>query len=323
MDLLQVKELKTHFISRKKIVRACDGLSFNLEKGKTLGIVGESGSGKSVSMHTIMGLIPRTIQRTISGQALFAGQDLLKLREKELRKIRGKKISMIFQDPMTSLNPYLTIYTQIAEVLFEHFPTMAKSAVTDAVIDSLRQVGIPDAEKRMYSYPHEFSGGMRQRVMIAMALISKPDLIIADEPTTALDVTVQAQILDLLKKLQAELSMSIILITHDMGVIAGLADEVIVMYGGRIVEQGSVDDLFYDQMHPYTKGLLKSMPSLDSGSEPLYTIPGLPPDPAHLPQGCYFRERCPFAIAQCGEDIAVPKKSKGENHFAYCHLSEE
>ncbi|SDR66578.1 ABC transporter ATP-binding protein [Opitutus sp. GAS368] len=277
MPLLEVTDLRTYFHTRRGVYRAVDGVSFSLEKGETLGIVGESGSGKSVTCATLLGLIPQPPGRIESGRALFDGTDLLHCSPSELRAIRGKRIAMVFQDPMTSLNPYLRIAEQLIEPLLIH----EKVSKTDALARGramLEAVGIPDAAKRLHSYPHEFSGGMRQRVMIAMALITKPDLLIADEPTTALDVTVQAQILELLKKLQRELGMAVIFVTHDLAVVSGLCDRVQVMYAGRIVESADTRTLFRAPQHPYTKALQRCIPALQDKGRELFTIPGLPPD---------------------------------------------
>jgi oligopeptide transport system ATP-binding protein len=318
-NLLEVKDLRTYFYTRAGVVKAVDGVSFDIQPGKTLGIVGESGSGKSVTMMSLLGLIPQPPGRIVGGTANFKGQDLLKMSPKALRQIRGTKISMIFQDPMTSLNPYLKVSTQLAEVLTEH-SSISKKAAVHRAIEVLEMVGIPDAAKRVDAYPHQFSGGMRQRVMIAMALIAKPELVIADEPTTALDVTIQAQILDLLKSMQKEFKMALVLITHDLGVVAGMSDEVLVMYAGRPVERGSASEIFYSYKHPYTSGLLRSIPRLDQAGQDLYSIPGLPPDPAKLPPGCPFASRCDQVIPACSKDVQVPLRMFGSNHYSVCHL---
>ena len=318
-NILEVKNLRTYFYTRAGVVKAVDGVNFSLEKGKTLGIVGESGSGKSVTMMSILGLIPQPPGRIESGEAWFKGQDLLSMPRDQLRKLRGSKISMIFQDPMTSLNPYLKVSTQLTEVLFEH-ESISHQEARKRAIESLELVGIPDASKRIDFYPHQFSGGMRQRVMIAMALISRPDVIIADEPTTALDVTIQAQILDLLKNMQDELGLGIILITHDLGVVAGMSDQVLVMYAGRPVESGSVRDIFYRHHHPYTTGLLNSTPQLDSNRKELFSIPGLPPDPSKLPEGCPFAPRCGQKQFECTNPVAIPVRRIDKRHHSVCHL---
>ena len=278
MPILDVQDLKTSFHTRNGIVRAVDGVSFSVERGETLGIVGESGSGKSVSCYSLMGLIPQPPGRIEAGRALLDREtDLLRCSEKELRRIRGKKISMIFQDPMTSLNPYLRVSTQLVEALQMHEKVGKKEALGRA-ITALEEVGIQEAPTRVHFYPHEFSGGMRQRVMIAMAMITHPEILIADEPTTALDVTVQAQILELIRDRQKANNSAVILVTHDLGVVAGMCDRVNVMYAGKIVESGTADDIFKDARHPYTIALQRSIPSLGSKGKPLYTIPGLPPD---------------------------------------------
>ena len=277
MPLLTVKDLRTYFHTRSGVYRAVDGVSFHLERGETLGIVGESGSGKSVTCYSLMGLVPQPPGRIESGTALFDGVDLLSAPAAQLRSIRGRRISMIFQDPMTSLNPYTRVSEQIIEPLLIH-EKISRSAALARALTMLEAVGITDAAKRMHNYPHEFSGGMRQRVMIAMALITKPDILIADEPTTALDVTVQAQILALLKKLQREFGMAVIFVTHDLGVVSGLCDRVQVMYAGRIMETADTRTLFRDPQHAYTKALQRCVPALQEKGRPLFTIPGLPPD---------------------------------------------
>ena len=298
MPLLSVHDLRTHFHTRNGIYRAVDGVSFSIERGETLGIVGESGSGKSVTCYSIMGLIPQPPGRIVSGTAMFDGVDLLHCSPAEARAIRGKRVAMIFQDPMTSLNPYLRISEQLIEPLLIHEKISRRDALSRALA-MLDAVGINDAAKRIHYYPHEFSGGMRQRVMIAMALITKPEVLIADEPTTALDVTVQAQILELIKKMQRELGMAIVFITHDLGVVSGLCDRVQVMYAGRIVETADTRTLFHAPRHPYTRALQRSIPALQSKGVELYTIPGLPPDVSKTIPGCAFAPRCEFASARC------------------------
>lgn len=288
--LLRVEGLETVFETRQGVVRAVDGVSFNLNPGETLGIVGESGSGKSVTCYSMMGLIPQPPGRIKAGHAWFEKTDLLHCSTDELNAIRGKRVSMIFQDPMTSLNPYMRIEEQLIEPLLVHKITDRKTAKRKAV-EMLDAVGIPDARRRVRFYPHEFSGGMRQRVMIAMALITKPDLLIADEPTTALDVTVQAQILELIADLQKSIGMAVILITHDLGVVAGFCDRINVMYAGQIVESGTADDIFYRAQHAYTVALRKSIPSLQSKGEPLFTIPGAPPQLIGERPPCAFASR--------------------------------
>lgn len=295
--ILEVNNLNTRFDTPEGEVSAANNINFTLEKGKSLGVVGESGSGKTQIFMAIMGLLAKN--GTTTGEALFKGQNLLGLPTAELNKVRGMSLSMIFQDPMTSLNPYLKVSRQMTEVLIEH-QGMNKKEALERSIQMLEMVGIPEARKRVHMYPHEFSGGMRQRVMIAIALLCEPDLLIADEPTTALDVTIQAQILELLHNLKDELGMSIVMITHDLGVIAGMCDDVMVMYGGRVVETGSVRDIFSDARHPYTQGLLQSMPRIDGNhSQDLYAIAGQPPNLQALPSGCAFRPRCQYADDHC------------------------
>ena len=288
--MLTVRNLSASFHTRAGIVRAVRNVSFDVAPGETLGIVGESGSGKSVTCYSMMGLIPMPPGRIESGSAMLDGTDLLHCPEKELRSIRGKRISMIFQDPMTSLNPYLTIGEQVAEPLVIHEGAGKKEA-RDRALEQLALVGIPDAEQRMDAYPHQFSGGMRQRVMIAMALITRPEILIADEPTTALDVTVQKQVLDLIRKLQQDMGTSVILITHDLGVVRQYADRINVMYAGRIVESAPARELLEHPRHAYTRALMKSIPGLHAKGSPLYTIPGLPPNMLQEPCGCSFRPR--------------------------------
>mgnify|MGYP005872489387 FL=1 len=288
--MLSVRNLSASFHTRAGIVRAVRNVSFDVAPGETLGIVGESGSGKSVTCYSMMGLIPMPPGRIESGSAMLDGMDLLHCPEKELRSIRGKRISMIFQDPMTSLNPYLTIGEQVAEPLVIHEGAGKKEA-RDRALEQLALVGIPDAEQRMDAYPHQFSGGMRQRVMIAMALITRPEILIADEPTTALDVTVQKQVLDLIRKLQQDMGTSVILITHDLGVVRQYADRINVMYAGHIVESAPARELLEHPRHAYTRALMKSIPGLHAKGSPLYTIPGLPPNMMQEPCGCSFRPR--------------------------------
>lgn len=316
MSLLQVKDLRCYFHTRDGIVKAVDGVSFDLEKGQTLGIVGESGSGKSVTCYSMMGLVPMPPGKIESGQALFDGIDLLSCGEKQLRSIRGRRISMIFQDPMTSLNPYMRINKQLAEPLLLHTDTNKTDALSMA-ITALGDVGIPDPESRIRMFPHEFSGGMRQRVMIAMALITKPEILIADEPTTALDVTVQAQILELIKERQEKTGTAVIFITHDLAVISQICDEVNVMYAGRIVERAATRELFSNPLHAYTRALLKSIPATQEKDSELYTIPGLPPNPSTLGLGCAFKERNTLGDSSlCSIDTAPPFEKIASNHFA-------
>lgn len=302
MALLEVKGLKTQFFTQDGVVNAVNGVSFYVEEGETLGIVGESGCGKSVSVLSVMRLIPQPPGKIVDGEVLFDGRDLLKVNEDEIRSVRGNKIAMIFQDPMTSLNPVLTIGRQIGEALELHLH-MKKEEARKRSAELLAMVGIPQAEARLDDYPHQFSGGMRQRAMIAMGLACNPQLLIADEPTTALDVTIQAQIVDLVKRLRDEIGMAVIWITHDLGVVAGLADRVMVMYAGFVVEEAPVKEVYADPRHPYTIGLLGSLPRLDEiRAEKLQSIEGLPPDLIDLPKGCPFAARCVYAIDKCLEE---------------------
>ena len=296
--LLEVKNLRINFKTYAGLVQAVRGVDFTLAKGETLAIVGESGSGKSVTSNALMRLIPQPAGRYEDGQILFEGKDLLKLSEREMESIRGNEIAMIFQDPMTALNPTMRVGKQIMEVILTHKKGVSKEAAKQRAIELLAEVGIPDPERRFKQYPHEFSGGMRQRVVIAIALAAEPKILIADEPTTALDVTIQAQILELMKKIQEKNGNAIIFITHDLGVVANVADRAAVMYAGQIVEYGSSHDIFYNPKHPYTWGLLGSMPDLDSeDSEELYTIPGAPPNLINPPLGDAFAPRNPYALA--------------------------
>lgn len=298
MPLLEVTRLRTAFHTRNGIVRAVNDVSFRLERGETLGIVGESGSGKSVTCYSILGLIPQPPGKIEGGSALFDGTDLLQCSTWQLEKIRGRRIAMIFQDPMTSLNPYLRIEDQLIEPLLIHEKTDRRSAVARA-IQMLEEVGVPDAKSRIRGYPHEFSGGMRQRVMIAMAMITKPDLLIADEPTTALDVTVQAQILELIKSEQKRNGTAVILISHDLAVVSGFCDRVMVMYAGHVFEEAGTNDLFYHPRHPYNRALQKSIPALQAKGRELFTIPGQPPDVSKPLPGCSFAPRCEFVTDEC------------------------
>ena len=321
-SLLSVKNLKTVFQTEDGLVKAVDGVTFELRKGETLGIVGESGSGKSVTNLSVMRLIPDPPGKIVEGEILFDGTDVCALPLDQMRKIRGKRIAMIFQDPMTSLNPFLKISTQLMEVTELHLRHTKQQAYEHAV-KMLKTVGIPDAESRAENYPHEFSGGMRQRVMIAMALSCDPELLIADEPTTALDVTIQAQILELIKDLKARMGTSVILITHDLGVVAGMTDNIIVMYAGKIFEQAPTRELFSKPANPYTKGLLKSVPDpAHEEGKALYQIPGLPPDVAHLPPGCPFQERCYRVEDICRREFP-PFVRINANHYSLCHFAEE
>jgi oligopeptide transport system ATP-binding protein len=315
MPILDVQDLTTYFHTRNGVVRAVDGVSFTLERGETLGIVGESGSGKSVSCYSLMGLIPQPPGRIEKGKAILDGEtDLLSCGEKVLRGIRGKKVSMIFQDPMTSLNPYLRVSTQLVEALRMHESVTKKEAFNRA-IQSLEEVGITEASTRVNFYPHEFSGGMRQRVMIAMAMITHPEILIADEPTTALDVTVQAQILDLIRDRQKANNSAVILITHDLGVVAGMCDRINVMYAGKIVESGTSDDIFKNAQHPYTIALQRSIPSLGSKGQPLYTIPGLPPDLSRPIPGDAFALRKGIKSGGKWKDTPPPLRQVSETHW--------
>ena len=301
-NLIEVRNLQTQFFTQDGIVHAVNGITYEVAEGETVAIVGESGSGKSVGVMSLIRLIPEPPGKIVNGEVNFDGQDLLQLNEEELRQIRGNRIAMIFQDPMTSLNPVLTIGRQITEALELHL-NMNREESRSRAIELLELVGIPDAGARLDDYPHQFSGGMRQRVMIAMGLSCNPQLLIADEPTTALDVTIQAQIVDLVTRLQSELGMAIIWITHDLGVVAGLADRVLVMYAGFIVEEGPVDVIYGQPRHPYTLGLLRSIPRLDLGRQKrLIPIEGLPPDLLDPPQSCPFAPRCPFVIDKCLEE---------------------
>jgi peptide/nickel transport system ATP-binding protein len=314
--LLEVRALKTYFQVEGGEFPAVDGISFSIEAGRTLGIVGESGCGKSVTALSIMGLVPRPPGRIAGGEILFDGVDLLQLSQAALRDLRGDRISMIFQEPMTSLNPVLTVGEQIVEGILRHRP-MSRDAARNRAIEMLRMVHIPSPEQRFDDHPYRLSGGMRQRVMIAMALSCKPKLLIADEPTTALDVTIQAQILDLMRTLRAETGTAIILITHDLGVVAELADDVAVMYAGRIVERASVAALFAEPQHPYTVGLLGSIPRLDIAQERLAAIEGQVPNPLAPVAGCRFHPRCPFAIERCRRDDP-PLLDMGDGHQSAC-----
>ena len=307
--LLEVKDLETEFKVKRGTVKAVNGVSFEVDKGEILAVVGESGSGKSVTSLSVMGLI-RDPGRVAGGEILFNGENLLKKSTKEMQAVRGDKISMIFQEPMTSLNPVYRVKDQIMETILTH-TTMNKKEALKRAIEMLDLVGIPAPEQRVNDYPHQMSGGMRQRVMIAMALPCDPELLIADEPTTALDVTIQAQILDLINRLREKLGMAVLLITHDLGVVAETADKVVVMYCGRVVEQATVEQLFTKPLHPYTQGLLDSIPKMDEDRERLYMIKGIVPDPIHLPKGCSFADRCDKCMEKCREHM--PKLSVTED----------
>ncbi|HEX6718258.1 MAG TPA: ABC transporter ATP-binding protein [Pyrinomonadaceae bacterium] len=320
-NLLEIKNLRTYFETEDGTVKAVDDISFQLKRGETLGIVGESGSGKSVTNLSIIRLIPEPPGKIVSGEVIFNGTDLLLLPNEAIRKIRGRRIAMIFQDPMTSLNPFMKISKQLMEMTQLHLGH-TKAQAREHAIRMLETVGIPDARMRADDYPHEFSGGMRQRVMIAMALSCEPELLIADEPTTALDVTIQAQILELIKKLKHGTGTSVILITHDLGVVAGMTDHVIVMYAGKIFEQARTTELFSLPGNPYTKGLLRSVPDPTAEQGKLYQIPGLPPDVAHLKPGCPFAPRCDRAEEICRQEFP-PFVQLNADHCSLCHFARE
>lgn len=314
--ILQVKDLRTYFYTDAGVVKAVDGLTFDLHKGETIGLVGESGSGKSVTNLSIINLIQTPPGKIEGGEVLFYGEDLLKMSDARLREIRGDRIAMIFQDPMSSLNPYLRISTQMIETICLH-QGLSKKAAKEKAIEMLKLTGIPAAEKRIDGYPHQFSGGMRQRVMIAMGLSCNPDILIADEPTSALDVTIQAQILDLMQDLTHRLGTAVILITHSLGVVAGVCDTIVVMYAGRIVERGTTEDIFYDTKHPYTQGLIKSVPRLDRDDEGrLFSIEGQPPNVVDLPDCCPFYPRCHKALPMCKNRYPPVVQFSGTHHAA-------
>ncbi len=320
--LLQVNGLKTHFFTFEGTVKAVDGITYDLDEGETLGLVGESGCGKSVSALSLMRLIPDPPGKTIEGEVLFNGEDILKIDMDDMRRIRGASMSMVFQEPMTSLNPVLTIEKQLTETLVLHMGMNNQESKT-AAAGLLERVGIPDPERRVKQYPHQFSGGMRQRVMIAMALSCNPKLIIADEPTTALDVTIQAQILELMKSLTTEFGVALIVITHNLGVVARYADRVNIMYAGKIIERGTAREIYANPRHPYTIGLLNSVPRLDLPRRAkLEPIEGQPPDLINLPDGCAFRSRCRFAIDKCATETP-PLMTLTEGHLTACWRAEE
>lgn len=320
-NLLEVRDLRTYFDTADGVVKAVDGISFQLKRGETLGIVGESGSGKSVTNLSLLRLIPQPPGRIVSGEVIFKDQDILKLNEGEVRQIRGKRIAMIFQDPMTSLNPFMKISRQLMEITELHLGHNKRQAF-DHALKMLDMVGIPDAETRINGYPHEFSGGMRQRVMIAMALSCQPELLIADEPSTALDVTIQAQILELIKTLKHVTGTSVILVTHDLGVVAGMTDYVIVMYAGKVFEQAPTRELFARPGNPYTRGLLRSVPDPLDEKGALYQIPGQPPDVAHLPAGCPFAPRCERVQEVCQREFP-PFVQVNADHYSLCHFAND
>ena len=315
--ILEVKNLHTYFNTEEGVVKAVNGVSFSVEKGKTLGIMGESGSGKSISSLSIMRLIPMSPGKIAEGEIIFRDTDLLKTTEANMRHIRGNDIAMIFQEPMTSLNPVMKVGNQISEAILWHKGTTAKEA-KEQTIELLRLVKIPNPDKRYNDYPHQMSGGMRQRVMIAMALSCSPEILICDEPTTALDVTMQAQILDLINELKEKIGAAVIMITHDMGVIAEMAEEVIVMYAGKIVEHGAIDDLFQNPRHPYTEGLLASIPKLNRADEKLKSIRGMVPKATRMPRGCAFNPRCDYAMDICRAE--EPESIKTDGRIVSCHL---
>jgi oligopeptide/dipeptide ABC transporter ATP-binding protein len=322
--LLDVEGLKVSFRTEDGVVRAVDGVSFAIKPGEVVAIVGESGSGKSVTAMTLMGLT-RSPNATFEGRAMFEGRDLISASDDELRKVRGAGIAMVFQDPMSSLDPVHRIGKQIVEQIRVHDKSVSKAQALDRAADLMERVGIPRARERLDSYPHEFSGGMRQRVMIAMALSNEPKLLLADEPTTALDVTIQAQILDELRQLRGETGAAIILVTHDLGVVADIADRIVVMYAGRVVEQGTLDEIFYDPQHPYTWGLLGSITRIDRDrSQRLPAIPGLPPSLLRPPEGCHFRPRCPHVFDRCTQVPELKARlSDAPNHLDRCWLEPE
>ena len=320
-NVLEIRDLNSYFFTEKGVAPAVDGLDLDIPKGKIIGLVGESGCGKSMTAKSIMGLL-KYPGRVAGGSIRFEDQDLTRLSDKELRKICGNDISMIFQEPMTSLNPVLKVGRQVRETLLVHNPTMSKAEAKQRVVEMFQRVGIPEAEKRYDCYPHELSGGLRQRVMIAMAMVCKPKLLIADEPTTALDVTIEAQILRLMKELRDETGMSVLIITHNMGVVAEICDYVYVMYAGKIMEQAETFELFDHTMHPYTKGLLDSIPRIGQNAERLHTIPGVVPNLLHLSQGCPFSNRCEYATDQCRTEKAQ-LHSVAPDHQVRCFRCEE
>jgi oligopeptide/dipeptide ABC transporter ATP-binding protein len=324
--LLSIRNLIVEFATEDGVVHAVDDISYDVFPGETLGIVGESGSGKSVSTMSILGLIPQPPGKITSGTAFFKGKDLIQMSKKELRKFRGDELAMVFQDPMTSLNPVLTVGYQLGEAISTHYPKEPDNRVKERVIDLMRMVGIPNPETRWGQYPHEFSGGMRQRAMIAMSIANSPSLLIADEPTTALDVTIQAQVLEVLKTVQAETHAATILITHDLGIVAELCERVIVMYGGKIVEHGDVHTIFQNPRHPYTIGLMDSLPKLTEDEEWLRPIPGQPPSLINRPPGCAFHPRCFLSQGRlrCREEVPPLRPvDGGPEHTAACHFAEE
>ncbi len=323
--ILSIRNLAVEFKTDDGIVHAVDDISYDVYPGETLGIVGESGSGKSVSTLSILGLIPQPPGRIVSGEAMFKGSDLLKLKKRELRRVRGDEVAMIFQDPMTSLNPVLKVGFQLGEAIKTHYPKEKDDAVKERVIELLRLVGVPNPETRYDQYPHEFSGGMRQRAMIAMSIANSPSLLIADEPTTALDVTIQAQVLEVMRRVQAETHAATILITHDLGIVAELCERVLVMYAGRIVESGDVHTIFRSPRHPYTIGLMDSLPRLTEDEEWLRPIPGQPPSLINRPSGCAFHPRCFLSQgrAECRAEVPKLRAMDGAEHLSACHFTDE
>jgi oligopeptide/dipeptide ABC transporter ATP-binding protein len=322
--LLSIRDLVTEFATPDGVVHAVDGVSYDVYPGETLGVVGESGSGKSVTVMSILGLIPQPPGRIANGEVLLEGRDLLTLSDREMRKVRGKEIAMIFQDPMTSLNPVLTVGDQLSEAITTHDPDVGEDTARERVVGLLELVGVPNADDRFDQYPHEYSGGMRQRAMIAMAIANEPKVLIADEPTTALDVTIQAQVLEVLQKAQQETNAGTILITHDLGVIAEMADRVVVMYGGRVVESGTAEDIFHSPKHPYTLGLLSSLTRPNVDLERLEPIPGQPPSLINLPSGCSFHPRCHLGEGReiCRTEVP-PLFQLGVGRRSACHFHEE
>jgi oligopeptide/dipeptide ABC transporter ATP-binding protein len=320
--LLQVKNLKTQFKLKNGLVNAVDGVSFNIDKGEVLAIVGESGSGKSVTSLSIMCLIPNPPGKIVEGEILFKGRNLLNKTKREMQDIRGNEISMIFQEPMTSLNPVFTVKRQLTETIMRHQKIHKKEAL-DKAVHLLELVGIPSPDTRINDYPHQMSGGMRQRVMIAMSLACNPELLIADEPTTALDVTIQAQILDLMLRIKEKLNTAILLITHDLGIVAEVANRVNVMYCGKVIEAGSVDEVFENPMHPYTVGLLRSIPLMDEKKEELFMIPGMVPNPLKMPQGCAFSTRCDKCMDICTKKAPLLKEHNGRQVACFLYADEK
>jgi oligopeptide/dipeptide ABC transporter ATP-binding protein len=323
--VLSIRDLAVEFVTEDGIVKAVDGVSYDIYPGETLGVVGESGSGKSVTVMSVLGLIPQPPGRIVNGEAMFKGRDLLKLPRKELRRVTGKDVAMVFQDPMTSLNPVFDVGDQIGEALQTHDPDLEDEEARERSIDLLKLVGVPNAERRVDQFPHEYSGGMRQRAMIAMAIANQPAVLIADEPTTALDVTIQAQILEVLRTAQRETHAATILITHDLGLIAEMASRVVVMYAGHVVEMGDVETIFHAPRHPYTMGLMNSLPRLETDEVRLVPIPGQPPSLINVPPGCPFHPRCFLrkGRARCVEEVPPLEPAGGRGHLSACHFKDE